>query len=188
MDFRTQQAVNAATAEQHGVDLDDYAPGAVAEDGPYTGTAGPFEPNASVERADGTHVRTDENGWPETDANGDGVADPSTLEEASEATNQAAEDLQNARDMDVPPGLQHEKEAMISHLTTQAGDAVQREIEIGLQAYVAANPDAIEQEIADEADRLMHEILGREEVAGVISERQAAFRRDEAVEFVTTGE
>ncbi|WP_152540930.1 hypothetical protein [Luteimonas huabeiensis] len=188
MDFRTQQAVNAATAGQHGVDLDDYAPGAVSNDGPYTETSGPFESDSSVQLANGTYVRTDENGWPETDADGDGVADPATPEAAAEATNQAAEDLQNARNMDVPPGLQHEKEATISHLTTQAGDAVQQEIEIGLQAYVAANPDATEQEIADAADRLMHEILGREEVGGVISESQAEFRRDAAVEFVTTGD
>lgn len=188
MDFRTQQAVNAATAEQHGVDLDDYAPGAVVEDGPYTETSGPFEPNGSAERADGTHVRTDENGWPETDANDDGVADPTTPEAAAEATNQAAEDLQNARDMEVPAGLEADKQESIGYATTRAGEAIQQEIEIGLQAYVAANPDATEQEIADEADRLMHEILGREEVGGVISESQAEFRRDEAVEFVTTGE
>lgn len=188
MDFRTQQAVDSATARQHGVDLDDYAPGAVSNEGPYTETEGPFEPDSSVQLANGTYVRTDENGWPQTDANNDGVADPATPEEAANATNQAAEDLDNARSADWAPGLEGEQQSAISHATTRAGDAVQHEIELGLQQFIEENPDASEEDIEQEADRLMHEILGREEVGGIISENQVQFRRDEALEFVTTGE
>lgn len=188
MEFRTQQAVNSATARQHGVELDDYAPGAVANDGPYTETAGPFEPDSSVQLANGSYVRTDANGWPQTDADGDGVADPATPEEAADATNQAAEDLDSARNADWPAGLEHEQQLAISDATTRAGDAVQHEIELGLQQFLEENPDASEADIEREADRLMHGILGREEIGGVISESQAEFRRDQALEFVTTGE
>ena len=188
MEFRTQQAVNSATARQHGVELDDYAPGAVANDGPYTETAGPFEPDSSVQLANGSYVRTDANGWPQTDADGDGVADPATPEEAAEATNEAAADLDDARSADWPPGLEGEQQNAISDATTRAGNAIQHEIELGLQQYIAQNPDASEADIEREADRLMHGILGREEVGGIISESQAEFRRDQALEFVTTGE
>ena len=188
MEFRTQQAVNSATARQHGVDLDGYAPGAVTNDGPYTETAGPFEPDSQVQLASGAYVRTDANGWPQNDADGDGIADPATPEEAADATNQAAEDLDSARNADWPAGLEHEQQLAISDATTRAGDAVQHEIELGLQQFLEENPDASEADIEREADRLMHGILGREEIGGVISESQAEFRRDQALEFVTTGE
>ena len=188
LDFRTQQAVNHASARQQGLNLDFVVPGTTINDGPYTEDHGPFEPNTSIELTDGTFVRIDEHGYPDADVNNDGVADPTTQAQATQATDEAAQSLQDARDMDVPSGLRHEKEEAIAHATTQVGDAVQQEIELGLRIYISANPEASEADIQAEAERLGHAILARDGNAGVVSEAQVDFRTDEAVAAVTRGE
>lgn len=187
MDYRTQQAINNVSAQQHGVDLETVAPGTQINDGPYTATQGPFEPNSSVKLQNGTYIKTDENGYPDKDANNDGVADPTTSQTASQATDQAAQQLQSARDMQVPGGLRHEKEQAINDATTRVGDAVQQEIEVGLREYIAANPNATPEQIQNEANRLGHAILAREGNSGVISESQVQFRTEQAVASVTQG-
>lgn len=187
MDYRTQQAINGASANQHGVDLDSVMPGTDINDGPYTATSGPFEPNSQVQLRDGTYIRTDENGFPDTDTDNNGVADPSTSAEAAPATDAASQALQDAQGMQVPADLQHEKDMAISEATTQLGNAMQQEVEVGLREFIAANPDASREEIEAEADRLMHGIRGREG-NGVISDSQADSRTDMAVENVIGSE
>lgn len=187
MDYRTQQAVNTVSAQQRGVDLGAVAPGTKINDGPYTDSQGPFEPNASVKLKDGTYIKTDEHGYPDQDADNNGVADPTTPQAASQATDSAAQQLQQAQNMQVPGGLRHEKEDAIAQATTQVGNAVQQEIEVGLRAYIAQHPNAKPEDIQNEANRLGHAILAREGNSGVISESQVDFRVEQAVASVTQG-
>lgn len=187
MEYHTQQAVNSASADQHGVDLDTVAPGTQINDGPYTETSGPFQPNSRVELRDGTYIQTDENGYPDTDTDNNGVADPVTSAQAGSNTDAAAQDLEAAQNMNVRPDLQHEKDAAIAEATNQLGNAVQQEVEVGLREFIAANPDATREEIEAHADQLMHAILGREG-NGVITEAQAQARSEMAVENVIGSE
>ena len=187
MDYHTQQAVNSASASQHGVDLDTVAPGTQINDGPYTETSGPFQPNSRVELRDGTFIQTDENGYPDTDTDNNGVTDPTTPEQASPATDAALQDLENAQNMTVPEDLQHEKDMAISEATTQLGNAMQQEVEVGLRAFIADNPDASQDEIEEEAARLMAEIRSRDG-SGLISDGQAEARTEMAVENVIGSE
>ena len=187
MEYHTQQAVNSASADQHGVDLDTVAPGTQINDGPYTETSGPFQPNSRVELRDGTYIQTDENGYPDTDTDNNGVADPVTSAQAGSNTDAAAQDLEAAQNMNVRPDLQHEKDAAIAEATNQLGNAVQQEVEVGLREFIAANPDATREEIEAHADQLMHAILGREG-NGVITEAQAQARSELAVENVIGSE
>ena len=114
IDYHTQQAVNSASARQNGVDLDTVAPGTQINDGPYTETSGPFQPNSRVELRNGTFIQTDENGYPDTDTDNNGVTDPTTPEQASPATDAALQDLENAQNMTVPEDLQPEKDMALS--------------------------------------------------------------------------
>lgn len=183
MEYRTQQAVNSASANQRGVNLDEVAPGTQINDGPYTDTSGPFEPNSRVELSNGTWIQTDENGYPDTDTDNNGVADPTTSAEAQTNTDSAAQAVQDAQDMEVPAGLEGEKDLAISEATTQLGNAVQQEVEVGLREFIEENPDATRDEIEAEAERLMHSIRGREG-NGVITDTQAEARTEMAVENV----
>ena len=78
IDYRTQQAINAVSAEQRGINLAGVAPGTDIQDGPYTDTHGPFAPNSTIQDEDGRDIRIDANGYP---ANG---TIPVTDEESGE--------------------------------------------------------------------------------------------------------
>lgn len=183
MDYRTQQAVNSASANQYGVDLETVHPSTQINDGPYTDTSGPFEPNAQVQLRDGTYIQTDENGFPDTDTDNNGVADPTTSAQAAPATDAAAQSLHDAQNMQLPPELEHERINAVSDATTQLGNAVQQEVEVGLREFIAENPDATRDEIEAHADQLMHGIRAREG-NDVITDSQADYRGQAAVDAV----
>lgn len=189
MDYHTQQATNHASAKRHGIDLGRVDPSTEIGDGPYTDAKGPFQPNASVQLTDGTYIKTDEHGWPDQDLNDDGSPDPGTAEEASTATDQAAQQLRREQNRDYGnPNLENaEKPIAVADARQRLGDAIQYEIELGLRDYIAANPDASEEEIQAESVRLGQAIQAREGKDGVISDSQMENSAEQAVGAVTRG-
>jgi len=184
----TQQAINNASARQHGVDLGGVDPDTAVKDGPYTESSGPFEPNSSVKLKDSTYIKTDENGWPDKDVDNDGKPDPQTKEAASKATDEAARELADLKAWKHPGGgggLQIDRSDELKTLTEKVGNAIQREIELGLREYISANPDATPQQIQAEAKRLANEIMGRPGIGDVASESFVSFRMEQAIAAVT---
>ena len=183
----TQQAINNASARHHGIDLGGVDPDTTIKDGPYTESRGPFEPNSSVKLKDGTYIKTDENGWPDKDVDNDGKPDPQTKEAASKATDEAARELADLKAWRQPGGggIKIDRSDELAALTEKVGNAIQREIELGLRDYIAANPDATPQQIQSEAKRLANEIMGRPGIGDVASESFVSFRMEQALAAVT---
>lgn len=160
MDHRTQQALNTVSAEQRGIDLGRVSPGTTVNDGPYTETSGPFEPNTNITLRDGTQVATDANGYPSSSAGAAALAPgPANASQAQTATSNAATSYDRA--LDIPYQIP-ERDEIVSDRRSQLAQAVQRETELELRQWLDQNPGATEDEVRQQAETIVAGILERE--------------------------